>query len=289
VFLALVPAAMMSACGGNAKADMDEKIVTVSVLPQKYFIEQIAGDLVKVNVMIPPGASPATYEPSPSQLKDLSRSQLYFRIGYVVFEQSWMDKIRSVNPEMRIVNLSEGVDLIMEEGHQDHHHGHHHGGIDPHIWMSVPAVKIMAGKMHAALSHFLPSEKERLTRNYQDFIARLDTLDAQIRNELKHIKNRTFMIYHPSLSYFARDYGFVQYPLELEGKVPSPAHMKYLADVGKEQKVRTIFLQMQFNQQNAIALSEEIGAEIVQINPLDPEWHEQMLYITSKLKSDSHE
>ena len=117
----------------------DKPVISVSILPQQYFVEQLAGDLVEINVMIPPGASPATYEPGISQLGRLDRSVLYMRIGHVGFERSWMDKISSVNPRMKIVDLSLGVEMLLEKTDREHHHehAHEHEGGDPHIWMSA--------------------------------------------------------------------------------------------------------------------------------------------------------
>jgi zinc transport system substrate-binding protein len=273
---------MVSCSSGTGESG--KPVISASILPQQYFIEQIGGDLFDVNVMIPPGASPATYEPTFSQLSNLERSDVYMKIGHLGFELSWMDKIMSANPSMKLVSLSEGIDLIHEKA-PEHLRRYTRGGIDPHIWMSVLNAKIIATSIYEELLLIMPEEKETLDARYGAFQQKLDSLHTAISLRLSDLEQRSFMTYHPSLSYFARDYDLEQYPLEIGGKSPSPAHMKWMADVGKEKNISIIFLQMQLNQKDAETLAREIGAEIVQINPLDPEWDSQMDFITNKLTS----
>jgi len=262
----------------------NKPLISVSILPQRYFIERLAGDKVVVNVMIPPGASPATYEPTFSQLSKLDRSQVYMKIGYVGFEESWMAKIGSVNSSMKVVDLSQGIEPIREE-EPDHLHGHAHGGIDPHVWVSPMNAKIITKNIYDELLLLIPEDKELLFSRYSKLERELDSLHQTIAGLLSGLEDRSFMIFHPALSYFARDFNLVQYPLEIGGKTPSPAHMKWMTDLGKEKNISTIFIQTQFDKKNAQALANEIGAEIVEINPLDPDWHDQMLYIATKLKT----
>lgn len=276
----------MSACSQKGPSYPEKPVISVSILPQQYLIECLAGDRVQVNVMIPPGASPATYEPTVNQLGNLEQSSLYLRIGHIGFELSWMNKIQSVNPGMKVVDLSRGIDLIQGDGHEGHQHqGQDNGGTDPHIWMSVSNAKVISSNMHESLCTLFPAETEQLSSNLSQLHARLDTLDHLIKEMLTGREHSSFVIYHPSLSYFARDYNLHQMALEFEGKTPSPAHMKQLVDLGREQHISTIFVQSQFDRNNAVVLAKEIGAEIVQINPLDPDWYNQMLLIASRLKT----
>jgi zinc transport system substrate-binding protein len=261
----------------------DKTIISVSIQPQKYFIERIAGDQVEVNVLIPPGASPATYEPSLAQLSRLDQSKLFMKIGYLGFELSWMDKIASVNPDMKIVDLSKGIELIFEEEEDaDEHHGHAHGGADPHIWMSVQNAKVIATNIYEELLLLFPGEEDALNQRFLTFNHELDSMHLSFSTRMKEAKERNFLIYHPALSYFARDYQLHQYPIEIEGKTPSPAHLKKLTDLGKEKAIKTIFIQSQFDKRNAEILAAEIDAKIIQFNPLDEEWTRQMLYIANQ-------
>jgi len=220
---------LLASCGTGDHA-VDKQVISVSIIPQQYFIEQLSGDLAEVNVMIPPGASPATYEPTVSQLGKLDRSAVYMRIGYVGFEQSWMEKITSVNPGMKIVDLSEGVEIIVEDAKEEDHQGHSHLGPDPHIWMSAINARIIARNIHNELLLLFPGEKEYLKAKYEYFSRSIDSLHTAIGGRLEGIENRKFMIYHPALTYYARDYALEQLSLEIEGKTPSPKHLKEMID-----------------------------------------------------------
>ncbi|MDF1574539.1 MAG: zinc ABC transporter substrate-binding protein [Bacteroidales bacterium] len=280
---------LLSSCRTGVEST-DKPVISVSIIPQQFFIEQLAGNLVEVNVMIPSGASPATYEPTVSQLEKLDGSSLYMRIGYVGFEQSWMDKIKSVDPGMKIVDLSKGVEIILEEEEQEieeagEHHEHSHHGPDPHIWMSVINAGIIADNILEELQLLLPDKKEYLQARHDQFGLYLDTLHASITGQLEGVENRAFMIYHPALTYFARDYGLEQLSLEKEGKSPSPAHLKQMTDLARVKNIRKILIQSQFDRKNAEILSRETGAHIVQFDPLSLHWGEQMLYIAEQLNS----
>jgi zinc transport system substrate-binding protein len=283
--LALLITSLVLSC--SPYVDPGEKpVISVSILPQLYFVEQLAGDLVEVNVMIPPGASPATYEPAVSQLFKLEQSGTYLRIGNIGFELSWMDKISAVNPEMKIVDLSRGVDLIIQM-EEEVHHGHSHNIADPHIWLSVSNARIIARNIHEELLLMFPDHQEVLSYRFEKFSISLDSLHQVIITKLDGLENRSFMIYHPALTYFSEEYKLRQYSLEIEGKSPSPAHLKQMTDLGLSQKISRILIQDQFDRTNAEVLAREIGAEIVQFDPLDPRWMEQMLYIADQFNSSS--
>jgi len=282
---------LFTGCVNNDHENSKAKIA-VSILPQEYFVSKIAGDIFEINVLIPPGASPATYEPTPSQLASLSKTDLYLKLGHTGFEMAWMEKLTSANKEMKVVDLSEGVNLIIEDVAHDHahdhghHHGHHHGGVDPHIWLSPKNVKIIAKNIHEALLTYYPEHRETFDSNLGVFLQELDSLDRHISKTLSNLQSHSFFTYHPSLSYYARDYNLKQHPMELGGKEPSSAHLKKLIDTGIEKNIKIIFLQMQFDQKNAEVLAKETGAEIIQINPLDIEWYDQMVFITQKLEAN---
>jgi zinc transport system substrate-binding protein len=275
---------LLASCGFNPD-DSEKPVVSVSILPQKYFVDRIAGNLLEVNVLIPEGGSPATYEPTIAQMTRLEKSSIYFKIGHIGFEKSWMNKIEAVNPSMKIVDLSSGIELISEEEHEEHEHlhGHAHGGIDPHLWLSTINARLISKTIYLELALLLPGEDESLKANYNQLEKELEILHHKLTAKLENITDRNFMIYHPALSYFARDFKLQQFPLEIGGKEPSPAHMKWMSDLGREKNITTIFLQDQFDQKNAEALAAEIDAEIIRINPLDPDWYNQMLYIADML------
>ncbi|MBI9033902.1 MAG: zinc ABC transporter substrate-binding protein [Bacteroidales bacterium] len=264
-------------------ANQENKLmITVSVLPQKYFVEQIAGDLLEVNVMIPPGASPATYEPTPKQIQDLTKSALYLRIGYIEFEKGWMDRFEAVNTNMTVVNTAADVDLIAADRHVHGDHVHL-AGIDPHVWTSPKTVLTLIESTYTELQKLLPENQEVIKKNYLVLKKNIEQLDQQIELQFKELNGKSFFIYHPALGYLARDYGFKQIAIEFEGKEPSPAHMKKLVDQAKAENIRVIFIQSQFNSENARAIANEIGASIISLDPLSEDWYNNTLKMTEEM------
>lgn len=255
-------------------------MITVSILPQKTFVEKIAGNDFEVNVLIPPGSSPAAYTLLPSQLKDIAGSALWFRIGYIGFEHSWKDKIAQANTKMKVVNLAEGLDVIADkiEQHGDHVHI---DGVDPHVWLSPTLVKQMAKTILDELTILKPEKAAEYKANYMRFVKECDELDIELKNKLKPYKGRKFIVFHPSLSYYARDYGLDQYSLETGGKEPTPQQMAEIVDMAKAEGIKTIYIQSEFDREHARVFAEEIDGEIIQVWPLDPAWAENLRAMTN--------
>ena len=269
------------ACG-HTPQQSKKPVITVTLEPLRYFTEAIAGDCFEVVSMVPKGSSPESYDPTPQQLVNLSKSQAYLRIGYIGFEQAWMKKLEANYPTMKVYDTSKGVELIREEGH--HHGDHYHeGGVEPHIWNSTRNASVIADNIYAALceldANHQPEYKQRLD-SLKQVIARTD---ADVRTLLANADS-TFLIYHPALSYFARDYGLHQISIEEGGKEPSPATLKTLIETCRREGAQVIFVQQEFDQRNAQLIADELGIEIVPINPLSHDWAEEMLRVANALK-----
>lgn len=261
----------------------DEKpVVTVSILPLKTFVEEIAGNDFEINLLLPPGSSPANFTLVPSQLKNIARSEVWFRIGHIGFEYSWRDKIEQANRSMKVVNLSEGLDLISDE-YLPSGEKSKLAGINPHTWLSPTLVKQMASRITEELLLLNPEMKGEYQENSARFIAKINELESEIKSALKDFENRQFIMFHPSLSYFAREYGLVQYSLEPGGKEPTPQRMAALVDFAKEEGIRAIYIQSDFDREQARVFAEEIDGEVVQMWPLNPAWFENLREITELL------
>jgi zinc transport system substrate-binding protein len=233
-----------------------------------------------VNVLIPPGTSPAAYTLLPSQLEEISKSAIWFRIGNIGFEHSWQDKIAQANSKMKVVDLSEGLDLIaqVKEQHGDHFHL---SGVDPHIWLSPVLVKQMAKRIFDEVSKLNPEQSVKYKTNYLEFVKEIDQLNIEIANKLKPFEGRKIVVFHPSLSYFARDYGLLQYSLESGGKEPTPQRMKELIDLSKKENIKVMYIQGELDRDHARVFAEEVGGKIIQVRPLDPAWAENLMEITN--------
>jgi zinc transport system substrate-binding protein len=278
---------ILASCANVDKnQENNKKNIMVSILPQKYFVEKIAGDNFNVSVMIPPGASPVSYEPTPKQMKELSKSFVYFRIGHIEFEKSWMKNFIAVNSKMKIIDISKTSDLIEPENGHDHghsHDGHRHHGVDPHIWTSPKEVKKQVQLVYEFLIKEEPKLKEEFETNYNSFISEIDSLDQYISDELKDFENRKFLIFHPALSYIARDYGLEQITIEIDGKEPTPANIQNVIDIARKENIKIVFIQKQFGTHNAEVIANEIGGRVVRIDPLDYNWIESIRFITDEI------
>ncbi|MFW5721220.1 MAG: metal ABC transporter solute-binding protein, Zn/Mn family [Bacteroidota bacterium] len=284
ISLIIIAVGLLIGCSSEPKSE--KPVVTVSILPQKYFVEKITGDHFTINVMIPPGASPVTYEPSPKQMQELTASEVYFRVGYIEFEKSWIKKFGDIHPEMKIIDLSSNANLISPEEtiHNNHSHdGHHHHGVDPHIWVSPKKVKKQASIIYQYFIDNYPEQKETFSSNYQTFINEIDSLDNYATRQLEPFKGKKFLIFHPALSYLARDYGLEQISIEIDGKEPTPANIQDIIKVAQTENIKIIFIQKQFSTHNAEVIANEIKGSVVQVDPLDYEWDKSIKHIVDMI------
>ena len=259
--------------------------IVVSILPQKTFVEKIAGNDFKITVLLPPGTSPAAFSLLPSQMADIEKANLWFSMGYIGFELSWKDKITDANRLMKVVDLSEGLDLIAAKK------GTENGrtvltGVDPHIWLSPALVKQITAKIFAELIAANPAQTDKYTANYNSFIAGIDSLDTEIKSKLAPFKGRKIITFHPSLSYFAREYGIEQYSLEAGGKEPTPQRMTELIDLAKRENIKAIYIQGELDREHARVFAEETGGQVIQVHPLSPDWAGNLLEMTQTLISN---
>ncbi len=259
-------------------------VITVSIMPQKFFIEKIAGDKFLINVMVPPGASHENYDPTPGQIAALSHTDIYFRIGNIEFENVWINKFSDIYPDLNIVDLSTHLQLIRNPDAHDNH-----AQSEPHTWMSPGNVEIMAKDICETLVLIDRENEDYYKLKCDQFITEIDSINEIIKSKFQNIKSSGFIIYHPALTYYARDYGLNQYPLEIEGKSPSAFVIRQLIEISRKEKIRTIVVQKQFDQSKAQIIADETGGKIISIDPLDYNWSNQILEITNKLSSSLKE
>ena len=254
-------------CSNLASDSGNEKIgVIVSILPQAEFAEKVGRDRINVTVMVPPGANPHTYEPTPGQLKEVSRAELYLKVGSgVEFELAWMDKIAEINRSINIVNCSEGISLI---------------GKDPHIWLSVINAIIMVENIYEGLIEIDPGNKDFYYRNKNDYQQELSSLDDLINEILKDKKNRKIMVYHPAWTYFSDSYGLEQIPIEEEGKEPTMGGMKKILEQARQYNIKVIFASPEISAKSAEVIASEIGGSVILISPLEKDYINNMKSIT---------
>lgn len=279
VWLLLIHLLLCLFVASSLLAADDKPTVFVSILPQKFIVQQISGDRLNVEVMVRPGASPATYEPKASQMRKLAAAQAYFAIG-VPFENGWLGKISGVNAAMRIVHTDEAITkLAMAKHLHDDRASQHHTdrsdgdtGLDPHIWLSPSLVKKQALVTAVVLGKMFPLEAHFFQQNLEIFLGRIDILHSELEHILKDQEGAEFMVFHPSWGYFARDYGLHQVAIEIEGKNPKPAQLSELIEHARERNIRILFAQPQFSAKSARVIAREIGGQVILIDPLAEDW-----------------
>jgi zinc transport system substrate-binding protein len=292
LLLLIIPAALITGCKPR-QAEDGKPVITVTILPLKYFAGQLAGEHFRINVLVPPGVSHHNYDPTPKQLRELEESKALFMVGQLGFEKGWIPKMRSNYRNLPIFDLSEGISLILdEEGegghdhgdeHQEESDGHSHEGVDPHFWMSVTEARKIAVTMAGGLIQADPSCKQLIESNLRTLTARLDSLETVLAGKLNNLTHRSFLIFHPALAYIARDYNLTQHSMELGGKEPTASHFRKLVDLAVAEKINTVFIQKEYDQENARSLARETGSRIVTIDPMSPDWFREMVELGDKL------
>jgi zinc transport system substrate-binding protein len=275
------------ACGGGEKRrpehDVEEPIpVAVSVAPARWLVERIGGERVAVTAMLPPGRSPHTWEPSPRVLAALGRARLVVVVGHAAlpFEERLLATARR-GGEPRVVAISEGVALLAEDGH-----GHGRDGrsdTDPHVWLDPEVMKATGGRVAAALAAIDPAHAAEYGERRDRLLAEIDALDREIRATLAGVTERRFLAYHPAWGYFAARYGLVQEAVESEGKEPGPRRMVERLEAARGRGARVIFVQRSDSGRGARVLAEEIGAEVVVLDPLAPDWPDNLLRVAQAM------
>ncbi|MFP4333486.1 MAG: metal ABC transporter solute-binding protein, Zn/Mn family [Campylobacterales bacterium] len=259
----------------------------VSIIPQKALLEEIVQDRADVAVMVKKGQSPHTYEPKPSQMKELSEAKVYFSIG-VEFENIWLDRFKSQNKNLVISKSDRGIEKIDMETHKEHHqdhnhhhghqHEHNHGTKDPHIWLNTQNSKAIAKNMLETLKQEEPKNADFYEKNYQLVVKKIDSINNEIKQTLKNTPPKSaFMVFHPSYGYFAKEYNLVQLPIEIEGKNPKPKELTRIIEEAREEQVKAIFAQPEFSQKFADVISKELNIEVKRFSPLSPDYLDNLL------------
>lgn len=289
ILVLIAAAAAASACATDDEPEREELTVAVSVLPQKHFVERIADGRVSVFVVVPPGASPATYEPTPSDMRTMADAAVWFTVG-VPFETPWVPRFTGSLPGLRVVSTVRDIELLPIGRYSvraiaDGHHGHSHseGSADPHVWLSPELVRSQASLIAGELSSLDPAGSDTYHENLERFLEDIDSLQTGIHSLLDTLENRTFMVFHPAWGYFADEFDLIQVPVESGGSEPSPSEMSMLVDLAAAEGIRVIFVSPQFSTSSASAIASETGGEVVEIDPLAVDWSENMHRVASAL------
>jgi len=260
------------------KIKPDRISVSVSIPPQAYFVARVAGDLVETNILVGAGDDPHSYEPTPRQMQSISNSQVYFAIG-VEFEDAWLPRFASANPGMVIVDTSAGIQHISaNDAHDTEGEGE-----DPHIWLSPKLVKLQAQTIADTLTALDPDNQSTYQAGLDSFLDDIGRMELEIYEQFTSLSFRKFITIHPSLGYFAMDYGLEMIPVEMEGQEPGAEELSKIITLAKTNGISVIFSQKAFSSKNAQVLADEISARVVVLDPLAYEWINNMQTIAREV------
>lgn len=264
-----------------SRSDRSGDAIAVSIPPQQYLLSAIVGSDYKILTLLPPDADPETYDPSVAHLMEMQHALLYFKLGMIGFEEASIEKIRENFPMLRIIDTSKGVEYIK---------GTHPGASlnrDPHIWTSVRVADRIACNMKDALVQLNPAHKDAYENNYRSLSGRLAQIDDSIKRVLAPHRGEAFLIWHPSLSYFAADYGLRQLAVEPDAREVSPRQYRALVDSARKLKPKVLFYEKEHGPAKSQALARELGIPAVEISLLGYDWADNLLHIANVFDSIS--
>jgi zinc transport system substrate-binding protein len=248
-------------CGSKeTKTDAvkEKPVIAVSIVPEETFAKAVCGDFADVVTLIPPGSSPANYEPTPQEMEQLNNAALYFSIGVPTEAANILPNIG----DTKVISLQDKVAAVYED------RSFASGTRDPHIWLSPKRAKVMVETIAEEMSTLDPDHKEAYQKNAADYTAKLDELDKEIKDALEGVTDRKFIVYHPAFGYIAEDYGLTMYALEEEGKEATPQHLQEMIDLAKKENIKVIFYQKEIDSSQSKSFAEEIGGKTIQLSPL---------------------
>ena len=274
----LLFAALVVASCGNREVKVENRAV-VSIAPLKPIVEAILGDDFEVAVLVPQGASPETFEPTPKQLREVESARFVFGTGLLEFEQELLHRVAR---NEQIINLSQGIDVITgtcSHAHHGHACGHKHG-VDPHVWCSPKALGKMAENAYRVIAQAMP-DSTKYAEAYNALNSNILTLDKEVAEMCQKSPRKSFIIYHPALTYLARDYGLTQVAIEKDGKEPSAKYLAQIINLARAEGVKAIFYQSEFPASSVTIICKDTGATAVEINPLSEDIFRNIRHITT--------
>jgi zinc transport system substrate-binding protein len=261
--------------------DDDGMVLIVTIPPQEEFVKAIGGDLVDVTVMVPPGESPHTYAPVPSQMKKVARAEAYFKVGSgVEFEMNHMDELKAQNGDMSIFDCSAGIELL-EMGGDDHDHDH---GDDPHIWLSPVNARTMVENIYQGLIKLDEDNKDTYEKNRDEYLSKLDTLHGDLVDGFQDHAQELFLVYHPSFGYLAHEYDLEQIAIEEDGKEPGPAGIASMVEQAKGLNITVIYVDPSFDQTRAETIAKELGGKVLTLDPLASDYIDNLRRVADRLE-----
>lgn len=290
LLLSLVLMLALTACASPTVQDEAEKLtISVSILPQQWFVDQIGGDRVRTQAMVGSGDDPHTYEPTPQQMTNLANSEIYFTIG-VEFESVWLPRFESANPDLKVIDTTVGIEFIPAIGAHEHEQNDVEDQAvtasesDPHIWFSPVRMKKMSQTMAAAMQSADPQNADHYQSNLDNLLKQIDAVDAEVRKQLEGSTRDQFLVVHPAWGYVAEDYGLHMLAVEIGGNEPAPETLSQIITLAREHKINTLVIEKGSNARLATSITEQTGIQfVVEWDPMAYDWPASMMMIAETL------
>ncbi|MBQ2559010.1 MAG: zinc ABC transporter substrate-binding protein [Fibrobacter sp.] len=267
-------------------ANEEHITVAVSLQPYSTIVRLIGGARVNIVTLLPPGADPHNYEPKPAVIKAFSLAQIYFTDGSGL-DKAWMPRFLGANKKVKVIDISDNIEWMKAE-HDDHDLlGHHdEGELDPHIWTSPARVKILAMNIYNTLKEIDPEHSKYYMFRYQKALDMLTKVERELNHAIFNmpVNSRSFIVFHPSYGYLAKDYKLKQYSIEVNGKEPKPKDLANLIQIGRKNGTKVVFVQPQFSKRAAEAIARDLGAVIAETDPLAADFVGNMRKFIDALK-----
>jgi len=261
------PSALSDNASDNAQENATDKInVATTIAPLAEFVRAVGGDRVAVTVVVPPGAEPHTFEPTPSLMVDMSKADLYVMNGAGL--EFWIDRLLQANKDMTVIDSSKGIDLISESEDE----------MDPHIWISLKNAAVQVQNICSGLIQVDPANKDYYSQNRDSYLEQLKALDEELNSSFTASKKKIFVVHHPAWTYFARDYALEQVPLMENEKEPGPKYLSQVIDLARQNNITTVFIEPEFNPKSAEVIAKEMNASIKTLDPLAANYLNNMRY-----------
>ncbi len=258
--------------------------IAVGIQPGRYLTERIAGDSADIFVLLGPGQNPHSYEITPAQMKTLTACTAYLALG-MPFEETLVPRLQKSAADMKIFSLDTGIDKAPAPENDDAEEGEHHhqGELDPHIWLSPANLQIISRNIYQALITLQPERTAYFDSSLAVLQAEIAQTDSLIRQELAPYQGARFYVYHPAFGYFARDYGLIQMAVETGGKSPAPKALAELIQQARQDSVKVIFVQPQFDPSAAEKIAAAIGGKVVPLDGLEYDVLESLRKIAGEI------
>jgi len=271
ILVVIALAALLCGCISPEELPSGKINVVTTIAPQKELIKSVGKDLVNITVLVPPGAEPHTFEPTPSQMRAVADADLYIMNGAGL--EFWMDRLLQVNKKMLVVDTSKGIDLIWESG----------GEADPHIWLSLRNAIVQLENIYQGLVQVDPDNRDFYLKNKEEYVQKLQSLDAELNQSFSNAHRKIFVVHHPAWTYFARDYNLDQVPLMENEKEPGPKYLGEVIDLARKNNITAIFVEPEFNPKAAEVIAKEMNASIIDLDPLAENYLENMRHAGKKI------